>query len=118
MTELTGFEFLLLSLAVFRFTHLIVFDSITEFMRSPFIEITEEEQEGGEVYYYISSRGTGIRKFVGDVLSCYWCTGIWASIIIFTGFIWLYDFMIFPVYLLAIAGVAAIVETILKAIKK
>lgn len=40
--NLSVFEFLLLALATFRLTRLIVFDKITAFLRSSFIEEVEE----------------------------------------------------------------------------
>ncbi|HWI66116.1 MAG TPA: DUF1360 domain-containing protein [Symbiobacteriaceae bacterium] len=54
---MTWLDLALLVLASFRLTHLIVFDAIMEPVRTRLEPI----------------------RFVGEVVSCYWCCGIWAS---------------------------------------
>jgi len=105
------FEFLILALASFRLTRLIVFDTITEIFRRPFHKIVEETLPDGTVHQYIEIKGSGLQKWIGELLSCYWCTGIWCSNFLY--FFYRYYFTVAePVILiLAIAGVAAIVET-------
>ncbi|WP_232718621.1 DUF1360 domain-containing protein [Bacillus sp. FJAT-45037] len=118
LISLSVFEFVLLSIATFRLTHLLVFDEIAEFMRRPFQNVTEEVDENGDVYQYVSGRGNGIRKFIGDMLSCYWCSGIWASLILFVGITYLGSVTLPVVCVLAIAGVAAIIETVVRKLNK
>ncbi|OIJ10421.1 sporulation protein [Anaerobacillus alkalilacustris] len=106
-------ELLLLILASFRLTRLIVFDTITQFLRSPFLEVIEETLPDGTVASYIQVKGTGIRKFFGELLSCYWCTGFWCSLVIVLGYLW-YPFIMYPFILIfAVAGAASFLETIL-----
>lgn len=112
MPSITIFEFFLLSLASFRITRLIVFDTITTFLRKPFHEIVEEENEDGVVEKYLHIKGSGIKFWIGELLSCYWCVGVWISII-------LYSFLqVFPAFvgsiiiIFAIAAMASIVETV------
>jgi hypothetical protein len=112
--SLSVYEFILLALAVFRLTHLLVFDEITEFLRKPFQKLIEERDENGETFQYITGRGKGIQKFIGDVLSCYWCTGIWAAIFLYVGFIYFPLVFVVVVYIFALAGVAAFIETAIK----
>lgn len=106
-----GFDWLLLVLAAGRLTRLLVSDDIMEWLRKPFLEWKEEE--GGDILYP-HPRGAGIRRFIGELLSCYWCTGIWASIILYSGFFfWPVVFM--PVILvLSIAYGASIIESLLR----
>lgn len=98
--------------ASFRLTRLLVYDKITRFIRSPFIDEKEVTEPDGSVETYTKSKGTGLQKWIGDLLSCYWCTGIWTT----AGLLLFYYKM--PalteplLLLLAIAGLAAIVETI------
>jgi Protein of unknown function (DUF1360) len=112
--NITFFTFLLLSLAAFRLTRLIVFDKITEFIRNPFFDEIEEVNENGEVEIYYIPKKSGLRHFFGELLSCYWCTGIWAA----AGLVGLY--FLLPgiaqviILILAIAGIAAILETIVQ----
>ncbi|WP_241773412.1 DUF1360 domain-containing protein [Bacillus sp. LL01] len=112
--SLSVYEFILLALAVFRLTHLLVFDEITEFIRKPFQELKEERDENGETFQYFTGRGKGIQRFIGDVLSCYWCTGIWAAIFLYVGFIYFPMVFVVIVYIFALAGVAAFIETAIK----
>ncbi|MBS4212121.1 MULTISPECIES: DUF1360 domain-containing protein [Neobacillus] len=105
---------LLLALASFRFTRLIVFDKITEFLRNPFFDEVEEVNPEGEVELYYIPKKSGIRRFIGELLSCYWCTGIWSSAII-VGISYLSPRWAEPMILiLAVAGIAAMVETVIQ----
>ncbi|GAF66854.1 hypothetical protein BTS2_3759 [Bacillus sp. TS-2] len=106
-------EIIILALATFRFTHLLVFDKITNFIRKPFQHIKEERMENGEVVEYVSVKGTGIRKFIGEILSCYWCTGIWMACVLFFLYSWLPVIMGPILIIFAIAGIAAFLEAIL-----
>nr|WP_205603775.1 DUF1360 domain-containing protein [Bacillus mesophilus] len=102
----------MLSLASFRLTHLIVFDNITSFLRRPFHEEVTETEEDGTTSTYIVVKGTGIRKWFGELLSCYWCTGIWCTTALYALW-WIWPKGVEPlVIILAIAGCAAIIETI------
>lgn len=104
-----GLEHLLiLSLASFRLTRLIVFDMITEFIRSPFFEELIEE---GEVY--LVPKGNGIKKWIGELLNCYWCTGIWVSVLLFIAYVFLPVVGIPLVLILSIAAIAACIETVI-----
>lgn len=110
--NLSIFEFFLLAIATFRLTRLIVFDKITSFMRKPFLTEVEETESDGTVIAYIEAKGTGIRRWIGELLSCYWCAGIWCAAIL-VGFYYLFpSTMEIILYFLAIAGFAAIIETV------
>ena len=71
---------LVLGLAVFRLTRLIVFDKIMEPFRRPFFTEIEEKDEQGKVEIYLIPKEKGIRSWIGELLSCYWCTGFWVSL--------------------------------------
>lgn len=108
------FDFVLLFLASFRMTRLIVFDTITAFIRAPFHSVVEEQLEDGTTMEYIQVKGVGIRKFMGELLSCYWCTGIWCSALIYGGYT-LFPYVARPVIVIfAIAGCAALVEALVE----
>lgn len=112
--KITYLNLTLLVLASFRLTRLIVFDKITEFMRKPFFDEMEEENEDGDNEVYYIPKKKGLKKFVGDLLSCYWCTGIWVS----TGLVVLNNLTpvnVTPLILiLAVAGLASILETVIQ----
>ncbi len=110
MHDISWMHFFILALASYRLTHLIVFDEIVSFIRSPFLNVSYEQDHNGQVIRHVEIKGTGVRYWIGSLLSCYWCVGLWSSITI----VLLYMFfpVLFPLWLiLAIAGAAAIIET-------
>jgi hypothetical protein len=110
MFHVTLIDLIITILASFRFTHLVVFDDITSFMRKPFITTSILENSSGEPEQKIEIKGRGIRHFIGSILSCYWCCGIWCSLLIVV--LYFYFPVTFPLLLiLAVAGGAAIIES-------
>jgi len=110
--KLSLFQFVLLALASFRLTRLIVYDTITEFMRRPFHRIVKETLQDGTIEEYIEIKGKGIRKWIGELLSCHWCTGIWSALFLYVLHQYYFDLAEPLIIILAIAGVASILETI------
>jgi hypothetical protein len=112
--KITFLNLFILSLASFRLTRLFVYDKITEFIRIPFFDELTEENEDGEIEVYYLPKKTGVKRFFGELLSCYWCTGIWAAAII-VGLFYLFPGFSTPVILiLAVAGIAAMLELIVQ----
>ncbi|WP_442599204.1 DUF1360 domain-containing protein [Neobacillus sp. D3-1R] len=108
------FEFILLILASFRLTRLIVYDTITEFLRRPFHENVEEILPDGTTETYIEIKGKGIQYWIGELLSCHWCTGIWSAVIIYISYILWPSFISPIIIVLAIAGSASIIQVLLE----
>ncbi|MFB9762695.1 DUF1360 domain-containing protein [Ectobacillus funiculus] len=106
------FLFVLFALASFRLTRLIVYDKITKFIRNPFIEEVDVQDEDGSVVTYVRIKGRGLRKWIGELLSCYWCTGIWTTAFLMALYYFMPKFTEWLLFLLGIAGVAAIIETV------
>lgn len=105
-------NFIILALASFRLTRLIVFDKITEFIRQPFFDEIEEENEEGTIEVFYVPKRTPLKKFIGELLSCYWCTGVWISTAVVAGYL-IYPTIFLPIILVfAVAGLAAILESI------
>ncbi|RWZ55120.1 DUF1360 domain-containing protein [Halobacillus fulvus] len=99
---MTFIELLVLSLASFRFTRLIVDDVIMEWFRKPFFKKTSELNEKGEKEEWIVPNG-----WIGEGLSCHWCVGIWASGIMLV-FYFLIPYGSYLIWLLAIAALQSI----------
>ncbi|MFT9846160.1 DUF1360 domain-containing protein [Aneurinibacillus sp. REN35] len=110
MPELSWLHLVVLILASFRLTHLIVFDEITAFLRNPFLTITFEETPDGQVIRHVEIKGQGLRAWIGSLLSCYWCVGIWIAAFIVALYV-LIPASFLLLLVLAIAGAAAIIET-------
>jgi hypothetical protein len=108
------FEFLLLVLASFRLTRLVVFDKITSFIRRPFHKLIEETDSDGNTITYIEIKGKGLRHWLGELLSCYWCAGIWCTVLLLgLTVIWPIGSGVL-ITLLAVAGAAGICESIVQ----
>jgi len=108
--DMTWLDFTILVLASFRLTHLIVYDEIASFLRNPFLTVSYETDPSGQVIRVVDLKGTGLRRWIGQLLSCHWCVGIWAALAVVA--FYLYVPAGFPVLvLLAIAGAAAVIET-------
>lgn len=112
--DFSFFELIVLAIASFRLTRLIVYDKITEFIRSPFLDDVEEKNENGEIEIYSIPKKSGIRGFIGELISCYWCTGVWTSLILFIIYVQIPIIAIPIILVLAIAGIAALIETIVQ----
>ncbi|WP_102271795.1 DUF1360 domain-containing protein [Cytobacillus massiliigabonensis] len=104
-------ELLILALASFRLTRLLVYDKITEFIRRPFFEELEETNKDGEIEIYLVPKKGRIRGFFGNLLSCYWCTGVWVSIFLCLLYIFNTPLALPILLVLAVAGLAALIET-------
>lgn len=100
----------LLVFASFRLTRLIVYDTITEFLRAPFHDIVEETLEDGTTETYIEIKGDGLRYWIGELLSCHWCTGIWSAAFLYAGYALLPQLSMPLITVLAIAGIASVIQ--------
>lgn len=105
-------SFVVLALASFRLTRMIVFDTITAPFRRLFHEEQEEVNEQGEVETYIIIKGEGLRSWIGELLSCYWCTGIWCTAALLLIYILIPVISMWLNLLLAIAAAAGIIEAV------
>lgn len=112
--NITWLHLAMLVMAVFRLTRLIVFDKITWFLRKPFHEVIEETQEDGSIATYLHVKGIGARKWIGELLSCYWCTGIWSTVVLYLGLIYIPQLALPVIIILAVAGTAGLIESFLK----
>ncbi|MBO9128624.1 DUF1360 domain-containing protein [Bacillus sp. 165] len=111
------FLLVIFAFASFRLTRLLVFDKITKFIRVPFIEEKQVIEEDGEAVTYIRIKGRGIQKFIGELLSCYWCTGIWSTAFLLIIYYYIPKVAEPLLLLLAVAGIAAVIEVIVSKLK-
>ncbi|WP_053217665.1 DUF1360 domain-containing protein [Virgibacillus senegalensis] len=102
----------LLGLAAFRLTRLLVYDEITSFIRAPFHEEKEETLADGTTEVVIYIKGKGVRRFIGELLSCQWCTGIWSAACLYAGYVF-WPFYFLPIIIiLSVAAISSILEVI------
>lgn len=103
---------LVLGLAIFRLTRLIVFDKIMEPFRRPFFTEIEEKDEQGKVEIYLIPKEKGIRSWIGELLSCYWCTGFWVSLCV--TLLYMTHSMVGEIFIFifAVAAVGSLIEVL------
>lgn len=111
--DISWLHLVLFGLAVFRVTHLFIYDKITEKFRGKFLEEKEiVNEENGQLEWLILAKGKGFQNFVGQLLSCHWCLSIWVAFV----FVLMYWFVphvtIVLAFTLSIAAVAAIIDEI------
>ncbi len=114
LPKISFFDFILISMASFRLTRLLTIDQVTEFLRGPFVIEKSYRTRFGVFKVDQIPRGEGLRKHIGQIISCYWCLGMWVS-----GFLvvlyYLFWSLVYPIVLvLAIAGFQAILESMIR----
>ena len=73
--------FIILGLASFRLTRLIVFDKIMEPLRSPFFKEIEEKNEEGIVEIFLMPKEKGLLGWIGQ--EGHWKLGDWSWVSLF-----------------------------------
>ncbi|MFV0137445.1 DUF1360 domain-containing protein [Streptomyces sp. HMX87] len=69
-------DVVLLGTATFKASRLLTKDKVTSFLRAPF---TRRQGEGNASEVMDAPRGTGLRRAVGDLVTCPFCTSAWVS---------------------------------------
>lgn len=77
-------DLILLGVATHKLGRIITKDWVTSPLRAPFTEYKESEG-GGEVKE--KSRGKGLQRAVGDLLTCPWCIAPWVAGALTFGFV-------------------------------
>jgi len=105
VADISGITYIMLILASYRLTHLIVFDKITEFIRRPFVKKVKVETSEGTTTKEVPT------SLFGYLLKCYWCAGVWSAFLLGGAY------LLFPkvthviILILSIAGGQSIIET-------
>ncbi|MCQ6282437.1 DUF1360 domain-containing protein [Bacillus sp. EB600] len=105
MNQLSWITYIMLILASYRLTHLIVFDKITEFIRKPFVKKIKVETEDGTKTKEVPT------SLFGYLLKCYWCAGIWCAILLGGAYLLFPRVTFVFILILSIAGGQSILET-------
>ncbi len=74
--QLTPLDLVMLGLSTFRAGRLAAYDRVTEPFRDPFTETKPDEYGAGE---NVVAEGTGLRKAIGELVSCPTCVGTWVA---------------------------------------
>lgn len=101
---LTLTDFALITLAAFRVTRMVVYDKIFAFFREQFWDA-----EVLKTKVTLTKPKGGPRRTIADLLSCPWCFGVWATAMVSFCYL-LTAYAFFPVLLLALSGVATLLQ--------
>ncbi len=102
------FDAVLMALATFRVTRLIVYDKITRWFRELFVHKRETKKDDG-VWVELIPYRSGFLATVHDLLGCPWCISFWSALII--AFIYfIFPWAWFVIFLLALAGAGSFVQ--------
>lgn len=105
MEHISWMTYIMLILASYRLTHLIVFDKITEFIRKPFVKKITVETEDGPKSKEVP------KSLFGYLLKCYWCAGVWSAIFLGTCYLLIPKITFVFILIFSIAGGQSILET-------
>ena len=83
------FTFLILVLATYRLTRLIVADRVTQWMRDLCVRVTVlKDPVSGEERVIRTQLRKGPRRLFSDLFSCAWCSGVWAAFLVLALYVW------------------------------
>ena len=109
-TSISLFDALLILLAIFRLTRLVVYDKILRFLRELFVHKQVVHTEQGEMVK-LTPYQRGIRRTISELLACPWCTGVWFALPIVYGY-FMYSWSWYLIFMFAVAGLATLVQLI------
>lgn len=99
----------LIALAVFRITRLLVYDRITLFLRDSFLRSRVIKDDAGNTLVERVSYKTGPFRTIHDLFDCPWCVGVWVSLaVVFSYFV--FSFAWYVIFFLAVAGLGSLLQ--------
>jgi len=104
VTELTAFDFVIMTLATWRLIRLFIYDAITKFFREQFWD-AKKTKSG----YVLEKPKSGPRRTLADLFSCPWCFGAWSGAVVVFLYL-LTPLALYPLIFLAISAVATFLQ--------
>ncbi len=114
VNQIPTLDLFLLGLASFRITRLLSLDAIAEFLRGPFVREYSFRTSLGVFKVDQEPRSESMLRYhIGEILSCYWCLGVWVSFFLVVGYLYIPKNFYLPFLLfLSVAGLQAIFDTL------
>ncbi len=118
LAGITPFYFIVLSLATFRLTCLLISDHITQWVRDLFVRVSFEKDEASGAEFISRTKVMyGPRVILAQLFGCPWCMGVWSASIVLVLFI---ISVVTPsgligllfVMILAVSGAAALLQNL------
>jgi hypothetical protein len=111
---LRPFELVLLGFATYRLGRLVSFDKVSEPLRQPFTQTEPDPTGVGET---VAPKGTGMRRALGELLSCPICTGTWLAALLVYGLVLLPRVTHAFLVIMGAAGVAELLNAATEALQ-
>lgn len=107
--DVSVFAFIIMALAAFRLTRLVVYDSIAWWFRDLFFDKEKRSQKNGLFTVIRTKPMKGFRRKMVELICCPWCVGVWISLAV------VYFYYLTPLswpvlIILAVAGVSSFVQ--------
>lgn len=102
---------LIMILSAYRITHLVVFDKVFEPIRNLFVRRHYLAHEYGGFHVFFELQGGKVRRFIGQIMNCFWCAGVWVSAVVVALYVFGPTWITWVYIALAAAGVIGIIET-------
>lgn len=102
--ELTLTDFVLVTLASWRLTRLVVYDNIMKWFREQF---WDANMSGKRIV--LEKPKAGPRRTLADLLSCPWCFGVWATAFVLFWYL-VTPYALYPTIFLALSAVASFLQ--------
>lgn len=118
LSNITLLQFVVLVLATFRITRLVVADRLTQWVRDlcAIVSVSTDTTTGAP-YVIRTKRVKGLRRAIGDIIGCPWCTGVWVALVVLAVYVEaaVYALPAAWIFLIvfAIAGGASIIQAFL-----
>jgi len=74
--KISSLDWALLSFSTLRLGRMVAFDEVAEPLRSPFTQTVPDASGAGET---VTAKGTGVRRSLGELISCPICAGTWIA---------------------------------------
>jgi hypothetical protein len=110
---LSWLDAVLLAFATMRMGRMMAFDKIAEPLRAPFTKTVPDRNGAGSI---VVPRGEGVRRSLGELLSCPICIGTWIAAL------FVYGYLVIPaptqvfVAVLAVIGLAELLHSATEAL--
>jgi hypothetical protein len=77
----------LLGITTHKLTRIITKDWVTSPLRAPFTQYIRSDGSDGGGEQTEKSRGSGMQRAFGDLITCPWCTGPWVATALMAGLV-------------------------------
>lgn len=121
LSSITSFQFVVLSLAAFRFTRFFASDNVMLWLRDMCVNVNEETNPETGLRCIVREKPLkGARLLLANLFECQWCVSVWSAFIVVALYMGVV-LDIFPlgrvvIYVFAIAGAASIMQIVIGAL--